>query len=188
LATDWDDVVKLASENSHVVALGETGLDNYWKEVLFPLQQDYFDRHLRLSQQLQLPFIVHQRECMAEILAMLRDAALRPVKGVSDLLHRHGRRSGRVPRFGFAYQLRGNGDVQEVRRSAGRGQDDPSGPILVETDSPISPRAFRGKRPNEPARVIHTAECPQRFAKSLADFARQTTANACALFAVRVTL
>ena len=38
------------------------------------LQQDYFDRHLRLSQERDLPFIVHTRESQAEVLAMLREA------------------------------------------------------------------------------------------------------------------
>ena len=59
--------------------------------------------------------------------------------------------------------------------------------ILVETDSPyLSPEPFRGKRPNEPARVVHTAEClAQVRGIPLDDFARQTTENARALFAVR---
>ncbi len=47
------------------------------------VQQDYFDRHLRLSQQLDLPFIVHTRESDAEVLAMLREARARgPLRGV----------------------------------------------------------------------------------------------------------
>jgi TatD DNase family protein len=60
----------------------------------------------------------------------------------------------------------------------------PAGRILVETDSPyLSPEPFRGKRPNEPARVVHTAECLARVRDiTLDDFARQTTANAQALF------
>ena len=42
-----------------------------------PLQQDYFDRHLRLAQQLGLPFIIHTRDCDADVLAMLRAARQR---------------------------------------------------------------------------------------------------------------
>src|SRR6185503_10441668 len=60
----------------------------------------------------------------------------------------------------------------------------PSDRLLVETDSPyLSPEPFRGKRPNEPARVAHTAECLARVRRvSLNDLAEQTTANALALF------
>src|SRR5690349_11199070 len=42
-AGDWDLIVRLAGE-SRVVALGETGLDLYWKDTPLSVQQDYFDR------------------------------------------------------------------------------------------------------------------------------------------------
>ena len=71
--TDWDEIVQLSSQPK-VVALGETGLDLYWKDTPLPLQQDYFDRHIRLSQTTRLPLIIHLRDTAAEILAMLRDA------------------------------------------------------------------------------------------------------------------
>ena len=60
----------------------------------------------------------------------------------------------------------------------------PADRLLVETDSPyLSPEPFRGKRPNESARVVHTAEClAQVRGVSLAELAQQTTANALALF------
>src|SRR5205814_516496 len=68
---DCDVIVRLAGE-AKVVALGETGLDLYWKDTPLPVQQDYFDRHIRLSQATGLPFIVHMRESADEILKMLR--------------------------------------------------------------------------------------------------------------------
>src|SRR5262245_32456324 len=55
---DWDTVARLSRELK-VVALGETGLDLYWKDTPLAVQQDYFDRHIRLSQSTGLPFIVH---------------------------------------------------------------------------------------------------------------------------------
>src|SRR5687768_10879295 len=79
---DWDQIVKLAADE-RVVALGETGLDRYWKDTPLPLQQDYFDRHIRLSQQTGLPLVIHQRESAAEILSMLQEARRRgPLRGV----------------------------------------------------------------------------------------------------------
>ncbi|MCE9530031.1 MAG: TatD family hydrolase, partial [Planctomycetes bacterium] len=79
---DWDEIVCLAAEPK-AVALGESGLDLYWKEVPLPLQQDYFDRHLRLSQELKLPLVIHQRDSAAEILVMLREARQRgPLIGI----------------------------------------------------------------------------------------------------------
>ena len=189
LETDWNEIVLLASADSHVVALGETGLDNYWKEVPFALQQDYFDRHLRLSQELRLPFVVHQRECMAEILVMLREAALRgPLRGVMHSFTGTVDEAAECISLGLHISFAGmvtfkkSDDLRAVARTIAADR------ILIETDSPyLSPEPFRGKRPNEPARVLHTAEClAQVRGTSLADFARQTTASARALFAVRM--
>ena len=59
---DWDRIVELASRPG-VVAIGETGLDRYWDDAPFDVQQSYFDRHLRLSQETGLPFVVHMRDC-----------------------------------------------------------------------------------------------------------------------------
>jgi TatD DNase family protein len=185
---DWDEIVRIASENRHVVALGETGLDNYWKDVPFPVQQDYFDRHLRLSQKLHLPFIVHQRECMAEIVAMLREAALRgPLRGVMHSFTGTSAEACECIGLGLYISFAGmvtfkkSNDLRDVSNTI------PADRILVETDSPyLSPEPFRGKRPNEPARVVHTAKCLAEVREeSLVDFARQTTVNARALFAAR---
>jgi TatD DNase family protein len=60
----------------------------------------------------------------------------------------------------------------------------PADRLLVETDSPyLSPEPFRGKRPNEPARVVHTAECLAKVRGVMLDeLAGQATANAMAFF------
>ena len=50
LADDWSRIVQLASRG-RVVAIGETGLDRFWDFSPLNVQQDYFDRHLRLAQQ-----------------------------------------------------------------------------------------------------------------------------------------
>src|SRR5262245_22024999 len=73
---DWDEIVRLSGDE-RVVALGETGLDLYWKDTPLPVQQDYFDRHIRLSQSTGLPFIAHLRETANEILSMLSAARQR---------------------------------------------------------------------------------------------------------------
>ena len=54
------------------------------------VQQDYFDRHIRLSQATGLPLIIHLRETAAEILTMLREAAQRGTAPRRDaLVHGH---------------------------------------------------------------------------------------------------
>src|SRR5207342_2760778 len=80
--SDWDRIVAML-DRPGVVAIGETGLDRYWDFTPFDVQQDFFDRHLRLSQERRLPFIVHMRDCDDDIVAMLRQAHKRgPLSGV----------------------------------------------------------------------------------------------------------
>jgi TatD DNase family protein len=181
---DWDAIVRLAAE-PRVVALGETGLDLYWKDVPLGVQQENFDRHIRLSQASGLPLVIHLRETATEILAMLREASQRgPLRGVMHSFTGTADEAAEFLALGLYISFAGmvtfkkSDDLRAVAKSI------PADRILVETDSPyLSPEPFRGKRPNEPARVVHTAEClAQVRGVSMEEFARQTTANAEALF------
>ena len=81
-ADDWDQVAALV-RYPQVVALGETGLDRHWDFTPFPVQQDYFDRHLRVSQQRDRAIVIHCRDAWADMMPMLRDAVSRsPLRGV----------------------------------------------------------------------------------------------------------
>jgi TatD DNase family protein len=183
-AGDWDEVVRLCRE-PRVVALGETGLDLYWKDTPLDVQQDYFDRHIRLSQETGLPLVIHQRETAAEILAMLREAAGRgPVRGVMHSFTASADDAAAFLDLGLSISFAGMLTFKksdELRRIAA---SIPADRLLVETDSPyLSPEPFRGKRPNEPARVVYTAACLAELrGASAEELARQTTANALALF------
>lgn len=180
---DWDEIVRLA-EAPRVVALGETGLDRYWDHSPFALQQDYFDRHLRLSQQTGLPFIVHMRDCDEDVLAMLQEAARRsPLRGIMHSF------TGRLETMRACLELglhisfagmvtyKKSEELRQIARSV------PLDRLLIETDSPyLSPHPKRAQRPNEPALLVHTAAClGELFGVSGEELAEQTTQNACEL-------
>jgi TatD DNase family protein len=180
---EWDQIVELASAPG-VVAIGETGLDRYWKDVPFDLQQDYFDRHLRLSQERDLPFIVHMRECDADVFAMLEQARQRgPLRGVMHSYTGTIEMAAEYVLLGMHISFAGmvtykkSDDLRKVAASV------PADRILIETDSPyLSPEPLRGKR-NEPASVVHTAKVLAEVrGATFEDFAAQTTANAKQLF------
>jgi TatD DNase family protein len=184
---DWDRIVAMLDEPS-VVAIGETGLDRYWDFTPFDQQRDYFDRHLRLSQERGLPFIVHMRDCDEDILVMLREA------------HRHGPLSGVMHSFsgsrammeecvamGLSISFAGMVTFKksgELRAIAAAVPDDR---ILVETDSPyLTPEPVRKVQRNEPAHVRHTAACLAEVRGTTPEeFAALTTANAKRLFLER---
>jgi TatD DNase family protein len=183
---DWDRVVKLL-DSPRVVAVGETGLDRYWDHAPFELQQDYFDRHLRLSQERGKAFIVHMRDCGADIAAMLEDARRRgPLRGVmhsftgDESLARQCLDLGLYISFAGMVTFKKSDELRQVAAII------PDDRILIETDSPyLSPHPLRGKSPNEPARVVHTAgRLAELRGVSIVRFAEQTTANARRLFGV----
>jgi TatD DNase family protein len=181
---DWDEIVRLSREQE-IVALGETGLDLYWKDTPLAVQQDYFDRHIRLSQATGLPLVVHLRETAAEILAMLDLARQRgALRGVMHSFTGTAEQAAEFLALGLCISFAGMATYKKSDDLRAVAAGIPSDRLLVETDSPyLSPEPFRGRRPNEPARVVHTAQClAEARGVSLADLARQTTANAEALF------
>jgi TatD DNase family protein len=180
---DWDQIVRLVDAPG-VVAIGETGLDRHWDYSPFDIQQDYFDRHLRLSQQRALPFIIHTRESDADVLQMLREAAARgPLRGVMHSFTGTAETAAECLALGLYISFAGMVTYkksQELREiAAGIAADR----IVIETDSPyLAPHPLRGKR-NEPSHLVHTAAClAQARGVPAEEFAAQTTANARRLF------
>jgi TatD DNase family protein len=183
---DWDRVVAMLGLPG-VVAIGETGLDHYWDFTPFDVQQDYFDRHLRLSQERGLPFIVHMRDCDEDILVMLREAHRRgPLNGVMHSFTGSRAMADECLAMGLYISFAGMVTFkksEDLRAIAAAVPDDR---ILVETDSPyLTPEPVRKIKRNEPAHVRFTAGCLADVRRvSLDDFAAQTTANARRLFLV----
>jgi TatD DNase family protein len=183
-ADEWDQIVQLADQDG-VVALGETGLDRYWDHAPFSLQQDYFDRHLQLSQERDLPFIVHMRDCDADVLAMLHAARRRgPLHGVMHSFTGQLATMQECVELGMHISFAGMVTYkksEELRRIA---EEVPAERMLIETDAPyLSPHPQRSQRPNEPALLVHTAACLAEVRGiSLETFASTTTANARRLF------
>lgn len=185
-AGDWDRIVALA-EHEKIVAIGETGLDRYWDYTPLAVQRDYFDRHIRLSQTRGLPFIVHMRDCGADILEMLREARQRgPLAGVMHSftgdaeLARACLDLGLYVSFAGMLTFKKSIELREVAKLI------PNDRLLVETDAPyLSPHPHRGQRPNEPALLVHTAAClAETRGVDLAEIAEMTTANAKRLFQI----
>lgn len=181
---DWDQIVEL-SQAPKVVALGETGLDRYWDNCPFDVQTDYFERHIRLSQRSNLPFVVHMRDCEADIIAALKVANKNgPLSGV---MHSYtGTIEGALQCIEMGLMISFAGMVtykksDELRQVASA---IPNDRIIIETDSPyLSPHPKRGQRPNEPALVVHTGECLAKVRQvSLDQFAKLSTENAKRLF------
>lgn len=82
-ATD-EDFAEIARVAQHpkVVAIGEIGMDFYWKPFSLESQQRAFVRQLRLAQEIGKPVIIHNREAGEAILQTLRGNDIRKLQGV----------------------------------------------------------------------------------------------------------
>jgi TatD DNase family protein len=181
---DWDEVVSLVREGKPV-GVGETGLDRHWDDTPFPVQEDYFARHLELARVANLPVIIHCREAEADVLRMLREQFDRhgPVKGVMHSFAGAKATADACLAMGLHLSFAGMltyKNAQDLREVAATL---PVEKLLVETDAPyLAPVPVRGKR-NEPAFVAHTAACLAGLLGIDAGLlAERTTANARTLF------
>jgi TatD DNase family protein len=181
---DWDRIVALA-EAPRVVALGETGLDRYWNFAPFDVQQDFFDRHLRLAQTRDLPVVIHMRDCAQDVLQMLREARQRgPLRGVMHSFTGDADTARQCVEIGLYVSFAGMVTFKKSHALRDVARTIPGDRIVIETDSPyLAPEPKRGRQPNEPAWLVHTAaRLAEVCGMDLASFADLTSANAATLF------
>jgi TatD DNase family protein len=184
---DWDVIARLVPQ-PRVVAVGETGLDRHWDYTPFPVQEDYFARHMELARRHQLPLVIHCREAEGDILRMLRADYDRngPVKGIMHSFTGDWTTAEACLAMGLYVSFAGMAtykNAQALRDVAARIQLDR---LLIETDSPyLAPVPVRGRR-NEPAFVVHTAaQLASLHNVSLDVIAEHTTKNARQVFGIR---
>lgn len=180
---DWEKIVALM-QHPEVVGIGETGLDKYWDYAPLDLQREYFDRHLVLSRELDLPFVVHCREAEPEIVEQLRAyAGADQLRGVMHSFCGNEETLQACLDLGMHMSFSGmltykkNDDLRFVAKQV------PLDRLLIETDAPyLAPVPNRGKR-NEPAFVRHTcAVLAEIHNMTTEEMAEITTRNARELF------
>lgn len=180
---DWESILELV-RSPHVVGIGETGLDLYWKTCPLEMQVEYFKRHIQLSQASGLPFVVHCRDAEHEVVSVLRAVAQDgPLNGVMHSFSGTLETAQACWELGMYLSFAGMATFKNNHSLRAVAVAAPSHQILVETDCPyLAPTPHRGKR-NEPAYVRLTADClaDARGMTSEA-FASLTTENAQRLF------
>jgi TatD DNase family protein len=181
---DYDQLRTLAREKK-VVAFGEIGLDFYRNHSPREVQLARFRELLRLSRELGLPVILHDRDAHEEILKALREEGSSRWKGVFHCFSGDVSLAQEVIEMGFFISIPGTVTFkkstvqQEVVRSI------PLEKMLLETDCPyLAPEPYRGKR-NEPAFIRNTAEKVAALkGMSFEDVCRITSWNTKTLFGV----
>lgn len=147
---DWEDgcllELRALAANRKVRAIGEIGLDYYWKEnPPRALQQNVFRRQMELAQSLRLPVIVHDREAHGDCLDIVR--AYPKVTGVFHCFSGSVEMARELVDRGWMISFTGVLTYPNARKAVEAAQAVPLECIMVETDSPyMAPVPFRGKR------------------------------------------
>ena len=176
-------IFRKAAQDQKLVAIGEVGLDYYYKELDREVQKHFLVRYLHLSLEFDLPVIFHCREAFWDLFEIV-DAEYQ--KGKPAILHCFTgslKEAEEVLKRGWHLSFSGmvtfkkNDHLREVAKIT------PLNQLLIETDTPyLAPQSKRGKQ-NEPAFLPETAECIAMAKKiSVAEVAQATFENGTRLF------
>ncbi len=138
-------------------ALGEIGLDFYWKDCPPEVQRAAFIDQLHLARELARPVVIHCRDAYAETVTILRDEGFH---GRPLLWHCFGGDADQAQYLVDAgWHISIPGPVTFPANHALRAalRVIPADRLLLETDCPyLAPMPYRGRR-NEPAYTVFTA-------------------------------
>lgn len=179
------------AKSEKVVAIGEIGLDYYWKpktkrklEVFKEKQKEAFLKQIELAKELGLPVIFHCRmahDDLIEIISNFQFPTSKP-KGVIHCFTGTWEQAQKYLEIGFCLGFNGlifKLDFNEIIEKA------PLDKILIETDSPyLTPPPFEGQR-NEPLYVKYVTEKIAKIKNiSYEELSEITTENAKNLFKI----
>lgn len=183
---DWHEV--LAAMRPYlgvrpIVAIGEIGIDLYWDRTWRDQQVEVLDTQLHWCKELGVPFIIHCREALDEILWVMDNFGEQLPAGVFHCFVGTVADVERVRQRGdFYFGVNGTAtfkksNVPELLPVIGIDR------ILLETDAPyLAPVPNRGKR-NECAYIAAVRDCvAQHLCLTPHEVDAITTANATRLF------
>ena len=142
---DWLKQVEQLLSHPKAVAVGEIGLDYYWKEnAPREVQQAAFAAQMELAAAHNLPVIIHDRDAHGDTMELLRRH--RP-RGVLHCFSGSVEMMREAVSLGLYIGLGGAVTFKNARVPLGVAREVPLDRLLSETDAPyMAPAPFRGKR------------------------------------------
>lgn len=173
---DWAKLPK-------VVAIGEIGLDYYWKEnEPKEVQKRIFLEQIDLAKQFDLPIIIHEREAHGDTMELFQKE-VHSVQAVFHCFSGSLEMAKELAKRGYYFGFGGTSTYKNSQKVREVMQYIPKELMLFETDCPyLTPVPFRGKR-NNPAYVEYTAKnAAEVLRMDFAELAAITAANTKRLF------
>lgn len=155
---EYLDIFKEMAGKKKVIAIGEIGLDYYYDNSDRDVQRKWFREQIRLARELDLPYIVHNRDSHEDVLRIMKEEHYEGARGILHCYSGSAELSREFIKLGFYISLGGPVTFKNARVPKLVAKEVPFDKLLIETDSPyLTPEPYRGKR-NEPKYVKYVAE------------------------------
>ncbi|MEA3494332.1 MAG: TatD family hydrolase [Candidatus Margulisiibacteriota bacterium] len=179
------DRIRKLAEDKKIIAIGEIGLDYHYKLSPIETQKEVFRKFLQLSQELDLPAVIHSREASKDTMMIIHEENQGKLKGVLHCFSGDMDLAREALGIGLLVSFTGNITFPKAETIRNAAKEIPLDRIMIETDCPfLAPQAYRGKR-NEPSYVIKVAEqIAEVKGISVEEAALKTTKNAKEFFAI----
>lgn len=143
------------SHHNKCVAIGEIGLDYYWRDDNKQEQNEIFEKQLILANKLNLPVIVHDREAHADTLRLLQK---HKPKGVVHSFSGSPETAEEILKIGMYIGIGGVITFKNAKRLPEVVKALPDDRFLLETDAPyLAPVPYRSKT-NHSGMIYFTAQ------------------------------
>jgi len=181
--SDVSTIIPLLKDKK-VVAIGEIGIDLYWRQDNLDKQKEVFIAQLELAVQYNLPVVIHTRNSFDIVYELIKPYKGK-IKGVFHCLTSSHADAVKVMQLGFYVGIGGVVTYPKATIVHEIAKNIPIERILIETDAPyLSPHPYRSKR-NEPALVTLVAQQIADIKEMPVEMvARITTQNAINLFGI----
>lgn len=152
-----DDLTELENlaANPKIVAIGEIGLDYYWRDDNKDKQKEVFIKQLEIARKLDKPVVIHQRDSRDDVLEILED-----YKDLKVQIHCFSddlKTLDRVIAMGFYISIGGVVTFSTGTNEQNAARNVPIERLMLETDGPyLTPEPYRGYR-NDPRHVVEVA-------------------------------
>lgn len=135
------------ADKPKVVAIGEIGLDYYWKEPEAKVQKIWFERQMELAREKNLPMIIHSRDAAKDTLDMIKTSDGGSIGGVIHCFSYGVEIAKEYLDMGFYLGIGGVVTFQNARKLKEVVEYMPLDRMILETDCPyLAPVPNRGKR------------------------------------------
>ena len=172
------------AKNPKVVAIGEIGLDYYWKDDNKDEQKEIFIKQLDLAKKLKLPVVIHSRDSIDDCLEILKD-----YKDLKVQIHCFSYSYIHLMecmKRGYYISIGGVVTYKNADNEKNAAINVDLDKLMLETDSPyLSPEPYRGRR-NDPRKIVEVArEIANLRGMKLSKLAKRTSKNTKEFFNIK---